>query len=362
MPTLKEKLAEFERIPEVSGWLDGIAVKPSTRSYYNLRLYEFLAGEEPKAFIERALKNQREVTIEIKGRIGQRARRSPSEAVHMQAALKSFLQYYETGVHVNGKIRVRRAWQKRYLSWEDGERIISKCKEPYESIFRFMLWSGLGQDEIVEINESPAIQKKIADQMSNSKDYVIIDLEPRKTTLSRYFSIVPKQYLPKFPLKTGDYKIRGNKPMHRKALEDNFRSAAQQTGLYEKGTGPHTFRSIFTSACAMAGVAQAVAEFAKGHGGGDKYGYSREVLNEEYVVKELRKLWEHTKPATESDLKQLNDKYETLRQYVANSLIKELPPEKQALARARLTEMSTVEEIEKVVRELSKGKAAARRR
>ena len=28
-----------------------------------------------------------------------------------------------------------------------------------------------------------------------------------------------------------------------------------------------------------------------GHGGGDKYGYSREVLDEDYCAKELAKLW-----------------------------------------------------------------------
>jgi CRISPR/Cas system-associated protein Cas5 (RAMP superfamily) len=279
----------------------------------------------------------------------------------MKAAVKSFLEFYETGVHVNSKISLRRKWQKPYLSWEDAERIISKTREPYESVLRFMLWSGLGQDEVVEINSSNEIQQNIEKQMKNDKDYVIIDLEPRKKTLTRYFTAVPKRYLPKFPVHTLDYRIRGDKLVTRQVIEDRFRKAAQQVELYHLGMGPHTLMSVFESQCGMAGVKDNVIEFARGHGGGDKYGYRREVLNEEFLVKELRKLWEHTKPVTESDLRQVSDKYETLRQYVVKSLIEKLPPEEQALARARLTEMSTVEQVEEVVRKLSKPKRAIRR-
>jgi hypothetical protein len=127
--------------------------------------------------------------------------------------------------------------------------------------------------------------------MNNEKDYVVIDLKPRKSNLSRYFVIVPKKQVPNFPLKTNNFTVRGNKPIHVSAIEGNFRRAAKRVELYEKGVGPHTFRSAFTSACDMAGVAQAITEFAKGHGASDKYGYGREVLNEEYAVQELNKLW-----------------------------------------------------------------------
>lgn len=305
MPTKKEKLEQFSEIPEIKIWLDGSALKPATRDYYTKRLYEFLEGEAPKAFIERALKNSREVAIEIKSKIGRTAQRSASVAFHMKAAVKSFLEFYETGVHVNSKVSLRRKWQKPYLSWEDAERIISKTRQPYESVLRFMLWSGLGQDEVIEINSSNEIQQNIEKQMKNNKDYVIIDLEPRKKTLTRYFTAVPKRYIPKFPVHTLDYRIRGNKLITRQVIEDRFRKAAQQVELYHLGMGPHTLMSVFESQCGMAGVKDNVIEFARGHGGGDKYGYRREVLNEEFLVKELRKLWEHTKPVTESDLKRI---------------------------------------------------------
>ena len=288
--TVKKELVRFEKIPEIKNWLDGSGIKPTTRMYYAKRLYEFLETETPKQFIDRALQHPRDVAIQIKSKLAPAAQKSPSVAFHMRAAIKSFLQFYETDVHVNGKIKLRRTWKKPYLSWTDAEKIITKTREPYESVLRFMLWTGLGADEVLEINSSPQIQANITKQVTDGKGYVVIDLEPRKQTLTRYFIACPREYIPKFPIHTLDYRIRGNKPITRQVLEDRFRKAARQVGLYQKGMGPHTLRSAFTSQCAMVSVAQAVCEFVKGHGAGDKYGYAREVLNEKYVIEELRKL------------------------------------------------------------------------
>ena len=320
MVTKKERIQRFQEIPEIKTWLDGSDIRPTTRSYYAKRLYEFLDGKEtPKQFLDKALANPREVGIQIKGTVARVAQKSPSAGFHMRASLKSFLEYYDTNVHVNGKIKLRRTWKKPYLSWADAEKIISKTREPYESIFRFMLWSGLGQDEVIEINASPKLHQSIEKQRADpTKNYIIIDLEPRKQTLTRYFTAVPKQFVPKFPLRTLDYGIRGNKLIHVQAMEDRFRKAAKQVGLYEIGMGPHTLRSVFTSQCAMAGVRESVCEFMKGHGAGDKYGYSREVLNEEYLVRELRKLWqpETTKKeevdALRAKVKELESRFEVL--------------------------------------------------
>jgi hypothetical protein len=307
--TKKDRVERFQEIPEIKTWLDGSDIKPSTRGYYAKRLFEFLDGEAPKHFLDRALKSPREISIQIKTKIGKAVQNSPSIAFHMRAALKSFLEFYETDVHLNGKLKLRRKWNKPYLSWADAEKIIAKCREPYESIFRFMLWSGLGQDEVIEINSSSEIQQRIEKQRADpNRDYIIIDLEPRKQTLSRYFTVAPKDLVPKFPLRTLDYRIRGGKPIHVQATEDRFRKAAKQVGLYQKGMGPHTLRSVFTSQCAMVGVAQAVCEFVKGHGAGDKYGYSREVLNEKYVIEELRKLQSPSVKDLEVENKELKER------------------------------------------------------
>jgi hypothetical protein len=312
-PPKKELIEKFTGLLEIRTWLDGSDIKPSTREYYSKRLFEFLDGEAPKDFLDRALRSPREVSIEIKTKIGRVVQRSPSIAFHMRASLKSFLEFYETDIRLNGKLKLRRRWSKPYLSWADAEKIISKCREPYESIFRFMLWSGLGQDEVIEINSSSEIQQRIEKQRADPNgDYILIDLEPRKQTLSRYFTAAPKDLVPKFPLRTLDYRIRGGKPIHVQATECRFRKAAEQVGLYQKGMGPHTLRSVFTSQCAMVGVAQSVCEFVKGHGAGDKYGYSREVLNEKYVIGELRKLQAPSVKDLEAENRGLKERLERL--------------------------------------------------
>lgn len=291
MTSKRQLTEEFSQLPDIKSWLDSSNLKPATGLYYSQRLFEFLDSEPPKEFLNRALKNPREISIEVKKKIGAVAQRSPALAHQMRASLKSFLEFYETEVHMNGKLKVRRKWNKPFLSWADAEKIIAKCKQPYESIFRFMLWSGLGQDEVMEINANPGMWKRIEEQRADPKrDYIVIDLEPRKQTLTRYFTAAPKDMVPIFPLKTLDYKVRGNKPVHVQCMEDRFRKAAKEVGLYSKGMGPHTLRSVFTSQCAMVGVKESVAEFVKGHGSGDAYGYRREVLNEKYLIDELRKL------------------------------------------------------------------------
>jgi hypothetical protein len=149
LTTKKEQIERFQEIPEIEIWLNGCELKPATRGYYAKRLYEFLGEESPKEFVDRALKEPRQVSIDTKTRIAKVAEISESSAMHTRAAVKSFLEFYETQVHVNGKIKVRRKWNKPYPSWQNAEKVISKCREPYEFIFRFMLWSGLGQDEVI---------------------------------------------------------------------------------------------------------------------------------------------------------------------------------------------------------------------
>ncbi len=89
----------------MKGWLDGSDIKPTTKGYYAKRLYEFLEDETPKLFMDPALQQPLEVVIQIKGRLAPLAQKSLSAAFHMRAALRSLLEFYETDVHVNGKIK-----------------------------------------------------------------------------------------------------------------------------------------------------------------------------------------------------------------------------------------------------------------
>lgn len=69
-----------------------------------------------------------------------------------------------------------------------------------------------------------------------------------------------------------------------------------------------------------------VCEFFMGHGGSDKYGYSREVLNEDYAAKEIGKLWSYNKggsreayadlQAQVKELSEFKEKYEAVIQRI----------------------------------------------
>jgi len=291
--TSKEALKKFLEHPEVKSWCDGVGtgLKESTRNQYIIFLMRYLGKEDPAGFLKRAQENPREVAIEIKGRLGELYERSMNAAHLTKYALRSFLDFYEVEMEIKGKIKVRRVREKHELRWDDADRIILEADEPYRSIFKFMVWSGLGEDEFMEIQTSPSIQRKIEAQRSNEKPYIKIELSPRKSTLDDFFTLTPKQYVPEFPLNTKAYKDRGGKLIDPHDIQNVWRRAAKKSRLWQEGLGPHTLRSVFRSQCARSGVAKAVSEFCMGHGGGDQYGYSREVLDEQYVAMELRKMW-----------------------------------------------------------------------
>jgi integrase len=289
----KKALEKFAAYPKVKAWFDGVGaeLKESTRNQYVLFLMRYFAGEDPAPFLKRAQENPREVAIEIKTKLGELHQHSMNAAHLTKYALRSFLEFHEVEVVIKSKVKVRRVREKHELRWDEADRIILEADEPYRSLFNFMRWSGLGEDEFMEIQTSPNIQHKIETQRSNEKPYVKIQLSPRKSALDEFFTLTPKQYVPRFPLNTKAYKDRGAKLIDPHDIQNVWRRAAKKAGLWQMGLGPHTLRSTFRSQCARAGVVRAVSEFCMGHGGGDQYGYSREVLDEQYVASELRKLW-----------------------------------------------------------------------
>jgi hypothetical protein len=291
--TSKEALRKFLEYPEIKSWYNGVGtgLKESTRGQYLLFLMRYIGKENPASFLKRAQEKPREVAIEIKSKLGEAYKQSMTAAHLTKYALRSFLDFHEVDVQVKAKIKVRRVRKKPELSWEDADRIIQETDEPYRSLFKFMKWSGLGEDEVMEIQASPNIQRRIETQRSNDKPYVKIDLSPRKANLDEFFTLTPKQYMPQFPLKTKMHRDRGGSLIDPHDMQNVWRRAAKKAKLWQVGLGPHTLRSTFKSQCGKSDVKEAVSEFCMGHGGGDKYGYAREVLNEQYVASELRKLW-----------------------------------------------------------------------
>jgi integrase len=266
------------------------------------KLERFLDKETPGRFLERARENPKQVSIEIKTRLGPLG--GTTRAHITRYALKHFLEFYETDVRVNGRFRVRRVRRKEALSWNQAEQIIAECDEPYRNLFHFMLWAGIGEDEIMEIQTSPAILKSVRAQAKNDKPYVKFDLEPRKATLDGFFTLVLKKHVPSFPVLTRKFSGRGGVPVEPHDMQARWRIAAKKAGIWHEGLGPHHLRSVFKTTCDGAGVSPAVSEFCMGHGA-DRYGYSRPT--EEIVTQELEKLWNRMKPATSQELEKLKE-------------------------------------------------------
>lgn len=310
----KKPRAELELLknPKIKAWYDGVApsLKASTRQQYLILLMRYFNSEAPETFLQRAEKDPKSVAVEIKGRIGEVYAKSMRTAHSMRYALKSLLEFYEVDVHLNGKVKVRRIRDKGDLKWSEAEKVISFCNEPYRTLFTFQLWSGLGEDEVWEIQRSTRIQKAIEQQ--RSKPYVKVDLEPRKSNLDEFYSLIPTELTPRFPLKT-----RTGKPLTSNDVIGAWRRAAEKAGFYKSGFGPHQLRSAFRSQCAKAEVSRSIAEFFMGHGGGDKYGYSREVLDEEYAAKEIEKLWTYNRGGSREAYADLQAQLKELREKIS---------------------------------------------
>lgn len=235
----KEDLATFLAIPEIKLWHDGVApeLKPSTRNLYTIYLMRYFGKDNPATFLKNAQENPRQAALEVKGRLGELYRHSMNGAHQTKYALRSLVQFHEINLTINGKIKIRRTRQKPELTWENADKIIQETDEPYRSIFSFMKWSGLGEDEFMEIQGSSEIQRRIEEQRNNDKRYIKIRLSPRKSNLHDFFTLAPKQYVPEFPLYTKSYSGRGRNLIDPHDLQNVWRRAAKKTALWHEGLG-----------------------------------------------------------------------------------------------------------------------------
>jgi hypothetical protein len=298
---------EFLKNPLVASWANGIPKENTRLAYaYNLmRLLEHikLTPEEFRAAIEQDKKDNNDRTGELVDNVI-RSLKSKSNARMVKHSVLSFVK----GIHGNvfelpTEIRVKRLREKRPFSWEQAEKIINECPTPYREVFHFMLYGGLDENAFLFINwnEEYAGKRKldeIAAQMKNYRDYVKINLPPRKSNLDAYFVLVPKKHVPTLPALTKVYTKdgRGGRLFTPREMQAVWQRAGERTGLYYKGLGPHKLRTAFLTKCAELGIS-IVGEWQTGHGG-DKYGYNLAGMDEEFILHGpsktggLRKLWE----------------------------------------------------------------------
>ena len=123
---------------------------------------------------------------------------------------------------------------KKGLTFEDAEKIIAECSHPYREIFTFLLWSGMDQSTFSYINSNPKLIADIQAQLSDTtRDYVRIDLPPRKSNMDVYFVVVPKRPFENLnlPISTRMHKLRngevkGGNPIEPMKLKKRWKYAS----------------------------------------------------------------------------------------------------------------------------------------
>ena len=113
-------MAWAEKNPEIMNWLVSAGIKPRTQKNYRRFMFRFLTEimpMSPKDFLALALADRRKFLVEVKTKLG--AIQSVAVAFNMKAAVNTFLEFHEAGVQITNKIKRRKVWKRKELSWQD---------------------------------------------------------------------------------------------------------------------------------------------------------------------------------------------------------------------------------------------------
>ena len=277
---MDERITAFLAISQMSEWYKATDLKPRTKQNYALRLMQTFdkLGIPPSQFLEECNTSRRQVLGRIKVALGELREHSASVAFQQRAALINFVNYYQDQfdepITINSKIKVRRVRMKKELTFEQAQKIIAECSHPYREIFTLLLWSGMDQATFEYINENPKLIAEIQRQLFDpSRDFVRIDLQPRKSNTDVYFLVVPKFAFENLnlPVSTRTHKLRngdvkGGKPISPMKLKKrwsyglrrrNYGTLALGLIIYEAPSTLRELERMWTIGCCYSTWARA---------------------------------------------------------------------------------------------------------
>ncbi|MGA2789956.1 MAG: hypothetical protein ABSF00_04210 [Candidatus Bathyarchaeia archaeon] len=335
----KKRLEQFQKIPEIEIWEAKFKGEKSTFNLYSKYFMQYLGTQAPAEFLQQCKDNPEKAGSDIDDKLSVLWKRSTSKANQTAYAILSFLKKHKIkNITIDlDELNVKEKRRKAYLNFDDSEKIIIETDEPYRTLYRVMRISGMGADEIEELNTNSELIENIKEQWNNTKDYIRIDLKPRKSGTTVFYTLIPKSLFPKtLPLlthivggldrkgKPTNKQQRGGTPITAYDLRENFRRGAKKAKLWYAGLGCHVLVSTFESTAGLAKVDSGTIEYVRGHSvGGDKFGYRREYYEETNVYNELKKLWSYTAPPTKKDVETLEQKYRALEEVVIPRLEEE---------------------------------------
>lgn len=289
MTLSKRQKEQFLSQPEIGRWINSLTLKPTTVDAYVSHLARLLGDTTAAELLRRMEQDPRGSSQMLKTKLSQIWKKSPVSANLAKNALVSFLKFNEIPNTVRDhRMRiVRRFTKSEKVTWNHAQEVIASCREPYRGLFKFMLMTGAGTDEIMEIQNGREIQQKIESQ--RGEKFTRIDLLPRKSNVDTFYLVCPTEFVPKFPVTVKAHVTHEPTPITPHGIQGIWRRAARRAGFYQLGYGVHQLRRCFKSTAQKYEVAEHSSEFAMGHGS-DKLGYP--APETETQIQELSKLWD----------------------------------------------------------------------
>jgi len=314
--------------PTVAKWL-GIFDSTATKGNYGRILYHFCkwAGKSPAELLEL----QRQAKIggpdtefkvlddlvhkfllqgiinddSIRGR-GRQIKISETGKANRQlfnAAIRSFYSHNrlplprDPNFKIKEKSRVNGTLEQ--VQVQDARAIIGATKDPYRTLFACAMFAGLGQGELILLNE---LWPEIRDQVKAGSDPVTLRFSHRKLNEKEYFTFIPKRLLEPFidvptePFRTG----RGT-PVSGPDLETSWKFAKKRAGI-TKRFRIHDLRDLFRTLCWRVEIAGETANFLMGHSIANEHGYLRMIQEEGKVAEQWGKVRSYLETGVATEL------------------------------------------------------------
>lgn len=172
------------------------------------------------------------------------------------------------------------------LELDEARAIIGALKQPYRAMFEAALYSGMGRNELLALNEFWA---KIRPQLLAGKEIVEIDFGRRKNNPQPYYTFLPRRILEPFKDKEENpFVTRTGEPVAEGDLGYTWKYAKKRVGI-TRPVKPHHIRDLFRTLAVKAGVQADCAEFLMGHQI-DELRYNQIYRDREFILKEWSKL------------------------------------------------------------------------
>ena len=230
-------------------------------------------------------------SIRGRGRQIKIAETSKANRQLIYAAIRSFFLYNRHPLPRDPKFKIkeksRTKGTQEPVSVEDARKIISATKDPYRTLFEVAIFAGMGQGELVLLNE---LWPQILERVKKGEDPIRVGFTHRKRNEKEYYTFIPLRLLKPFAdVATTPFKTTRGTPVSGPDLETSWKFAKKRAGVKGK-IRIHDCRDLFRTLSWRVGIKPESANFLMGHSISDEQGYLR-IFGEPFnLIEEWGKL------------------------------------------------------------------------